>query len=114
VIAADPTLVRLIQWETLEGHGQILGAVGAQAHSFVKLIQELGARSGVPDLDERTATELLVDVAAMCWFPHAHADALGRTFHWDPHSAATVESQTKTIVEFVLMRLDGLQPPPPA
>ena len=44
VLTADPTLVRLIQWETLEGHGQILGAIGAQAHSFVELIQRL-ARS---------------------------------------------------------------------
>ena len=43
VLTADPTLVRLIQWETLEGHGQILGAIGAQAHAFVELIQGLGA-----------------------------------------------------------------------
>ncbi len=59
VLTADPTLVRLIQWETLEGHGQILGAIGAQAHSFVELIQRLAAASGISELDETTATELL-------------------------------------------------------
>ena len=85
---ADPTLVRLIQWETLEGHGQILGAIGAQTQAFVELIQSLGESSGVRKLDETTATELLICATAMCWFPLAHADAMERTFHRDPHSAA--------------------------
>ena len=49
VLTAEPTLVRLIQWETLEGQGQILGAIGAQAHAFVELIQRLGTQSGIGD-----------------------------------------------------------------
>ena len=90
VLTADPTLVRLIQWETLEGHGQILGAIGAQAQTFVELIQRLGAASGAGELDEKTATELLVCATAMCWFPLAHADALERTFQRDPHSPEAI------------------------
>ena len=74
VLTADPTLVRLIQWETLEGHGQILGAIGAHAHAFVELIQGLSARIGPGKLDEETATKLVLDAAAMCWFPLAHAE----------------------------------------
>jgi AcrR family transcriptional regulator len=114
VLTADPTLVRLIQWETLEGHGQILGAIGAEAHAFVELIQSLGVQSGVGTLDESTATELLIGATAMCWFPLAHADALDRTFHWDPHSPDAVAAQAKTIVDFVLMRLAALHSTPVA
>jgi TetR/AcrR family transcriptional regulator len=114
VLTADPTLVRLIQWETLEGQGQILGAIGAQARAFVELIQRLAAASGVGELDETTATELLVCATAMCWFPLAHADALERTFHRDPRSPEAVAAQAKTIVEFVLMRLATLRSTSPA
>jgi hypothetical protein len=108
VLASDPTLVRLIQWETLEGHGQILGAIGAQAHAFVELIQSLGVSSGIESLDETTASELLICATAMCWFPLAHADAMERTFHRDPHSPEAVAAQAKTVVEFLLMRLAAL------
>jgi TetR/AcrR family transcriptional regulator len=109
VLTADPTLVRLIQWETLEGHGQILNAIGAQAHAFVELIRRLGAASGTGELDETTATELLICATAMCWFPLAHADALERTFQRDPHSPEAVAAQAKTIVEFILRRFATLR-----
>ena len=114
VLNADPTLVRLIQWETLEGHGQILGAIGSQAQAFVELIKGLGEPSGIGTLDETTATELLICATAMCWFPLAHADAMERTFHRDPHSPEAVAAQAKTIVEFVLMRLATLRSTPAA
>lgn len=108
VLAAEPTLVRLIQWDTLEGNGEMLGAIGAQAHALAGLIQSLGAQSGAGELDEKVAAELVVSAAAMCWFPLAHADALERTFGRDPRSSEAVESQAKTIVEFVLSRLAAL------
>ena len=114
VLTADPTLVRLIQWETLEGQGQILGAIGAQAHAFVELIRRLGAASGIGELDETTATELLISATAMCWFPLAHADAVERTFQRDPHSPEAVAAQAKTIVEFILMRFATLRSTPAA
>jgi hypothetical protein len=114
VLNADPTLVRLIQWETLEGHGQILGAIGSQAQAFVELIKGLGEPSGAGTLDETTATELLICVTAMCWFPLAHADAMERTFHRDSHSPEAVAAQATTIVEFVLMRLATLRSTPAA
>ena len=114
VLTAEPTLVRLIQWETLEGQGQILGAIGAQAQTFVELIQGLGRQNGIGQLDETTATELLVCATAMCWFPLTHADALERTFHRDPHAPEAVAAQAKTVVEFVLMRLASLRSTPPA
>jgi AcrR family transcriptional regulator len=112
VLATEPTLVRLIQWETLEGHGQTLGAIGAQARAFVALIQALGTRTGAGELDEITATDLLICATAMCWFPLAHADRLERTFHRDPHSAEAIAAQAKTIVEFLHSRLTALRSAP--
>lgn len=105
LLADEPTLVRLIQWETLEGHGQMLAAIGAQAHRFVDLVCELGARYGAEGLDRTRATEIVTSAAAMCWFPLAHADALERTFGSDPHAPQAIETQAKTVVEFVLARL---------
>jgi TetR/AcrR family transcriptional regulator len=114
MLADEPTLVRLIQWDTLEGNGEILGAIGSHALVFAELMQRLGARSGSGELDETTAAELITCVAAMCWFPLAHADALERTFGRDPHSREAVDSQAKTVVEFVLSRFAALRSAPAA
>jgi TetR/AcrR family transcriptional regulator len=108
MLVAEPTLVRLIQWDTLEGSGEILGAIGAQAHALAELIQSLGARNGAGELDEQAAADLVVCAAAMCWFPLAHADALERTFGRDPQSREAIDAQAKTVVEFLLMRLAAL------
>ena len=80
----------------LEGDGQVLGAIGAQAHAFVALIQDLGARSGSGKLDEDTASDLLTCDGGDGWFLLAHADALQRTFRRDPQSAEAVALQAKT------------------
>ncbi len=114
VLTAEPTLVRLIQWETVEGQGRILGAIGAQAQTFVELIRRLGAASGIGEIDETTAIELLTCATALCWFPLAHADALEQTFQRDPHSPEAVAAQAKTIVEFILMRFATLRTTPAA
>jgi TetR/AcrR family transcriptional regulator len=114
MLVAEPTLVRLIQWDTLEGTGEILGAIGAQAHTLAELIQSLGARNGAGELDEQAAADLVVCAAAMCWFPLAHADALERTFGRDPHSREAIDSQAKTVVEFLLMRLAAFRSTPSA
>jgi AcrR family transcriptional regulator len=114
MLAGEPKLVRLIQWDTLEGNGEILGAIGAQAHALATLIQALGAKSGLGELDERTAADLVTSAAAMCWFPLAHAEALERTFGRDPHSREAIDAQAKTVVEFVLARLSTLGSAPAA
>jgi TetR/AcrR family transcriptional regulator len=114
MLAAEPTLVRLIQWDTLEGKGEILGSIGAQAHALTQLIQGLGARGGSGELDATAAAELVTSAAAMCWFPLAHADALERTFGRDPHSREAIDSQARTVVEFVLTRLSTLRSAPAA
>lgn len=108
LLAAEPALVRLIQWETLEGHGQILDAIGARARAFVELLRSLSVAGGA-GLDEEAATSLLVSAAAMCWFPLAHANALERTFDREPLSDAAVAAQVQTVVEFVLARLSAVR-----
>ena len=70
-------------------------------------------RAGSATLDDTTATELLICATAMCWFPLAHADALERTFHRDPHSPEAIAAQAKTIVEFLLRRFETLRSTPP-
>jgi TetR/AcrR family transcriptional regulator len=105
VLVAEPALVRMIQWETLEGQGQIFGAIGAHAETLVELLQQVGVRSGGGEVDRKTVVELLISAGAMCWFPLAHADALARTFDRDPHSDEAIGAQVQTVVEFVLAGL---------
>ena len=83
LLAADPALVRVIQWETLHADGHLMEALSSHAESLADLIREVGSRSK-RTLGEAESTDLLVDAAALCWFPFAYADALERLLGRDP------------------------------
>lgn len=106
VLASEPALVRLIQWETLEGHGQILGAIGAQANAFVDVLRRLAARER-RELDEVDAAKILIAASALCWFPYAHASALEQTFGRDERTPAAAAALAKDVAGLVLDRLEA-------
>jgi TetR/AcrR family transcriptional regulator len=107
LLAVEPTLVRLIQWEVLGGHGRILSQMAVHAQGFVGLLQTLKLEYGGPPLSEEAAAEILTAGAALCWFPLAHAEPLHRAFGADPRDPAAVASRAEAIVEFMLWRLGG-------
>lgn len=104
LLAAEPMLVRLIQWETLDGQGRILAEIAAHARPLVDLLRGFGTDDR-PPLSEEAAVELLTGAAALCWFPFAHAVPLLRTFRRDPRDLAALAAQSRAVVEFVLGRL---------
>ena len=104
LLAADPALVRVIQWETLHADGHLMDALSSHAESLADLIREVGSRSK-RTLGEAESTDLLVDAAALCWFPFAYADALERLLGRDPSQADARATHAEEIVDFLLARL---------
>ena len=113
LLAREPSVVRLIQWEALDKDARIIVELGVRAQPLVALIQDLSVRSGHGALDEDAAIELLMNVAALCWFPLAHADSVESILGRNPRSPDAIASQTRRIVRFVLGRLAERRPAQP-
>jgi AcrR family transcriptional regulator len=109
LLAREPALVRLIQWETLDADALIVLELSSHTGPLVALIQDLSEHLGSTRLDAGRATALLVDVAALCWLPLAYADALKQAVGSDSRGPEALGSQTQRIVAFVLAQL-GEQP----
>jgi len=105
LLAREPALVRLIQWETLNDDARIVLELGSRARPLVTLIQELSEHIGPLRLDSARATALLIGIASLCWFPLAYADALEQAVGTDSRSRDAIDSQTQKIVEFVLSQV---------
>jgi len=105
LLAREPSLVRLIQWETLHDDARIVVELAGRTGPLVELIQDLSGRIGTARLDTESATALLLDIAALCWFPLAYAEPLQRAVGRDPRNPDTITGTTQNIVEFVLARI---------
>jgi TetR/AcrR family transcriptional regulator len=107
-LAARPTFVRLIEWETLSG-ARFLGTSPAHIGGLrdaLALTQEELARGALRPVDP---VHLLLSVMGMCWFPYAHADALARSLELDPRAPAFLAARRAHIVDLLL---HGLVPRP--
>ncbi len=114
LLAREPTLVRLIQWEALDKDARIIAELAVRGGPLVDLIQELGRRAGPAPLSVDQAVDLLMDAAALCWFPLAYADSLS-PLAGDRRSEQAIEALTRRMVRFVLARLaDGAPAAAPA
>jgi TetR/AcrR family transcriptional regulator len=109
LLVSEPSLVRLIQWETLNDDARIVVELGSRTGPLVQLIQDLSSRLGPARIDTDHATDLLMGIAALCWFPLAYAEPLERAVGRDLRNAEAIEATTQNIVEFVLARI-GAEP----
>ncbi|MDR7554422.1 MAG: TetR/AcrR family transcriptional regulator [Armatimonadota bacterium] len=100
-LAARPTFVRLIEWETLSG-ARFLGTSPAHIGGLrdaLALTQEELARGALRPADP---VHLLLSVMGMCWFPYAHADALARSLGLDPRTPSFLAARRAHIVDLLL------------
>ena len=104
LLAAEPALVRVLQWETLHADGHLMEILGSYAESLAELIREIDTRS-TRTLGDTEATNLLVGAAALCWFPFAYAEALERLLDRDPRRVDVLVAHASEVVDFVLARL---------
>jgi len=100
-ITANPNLVRLIEWEALSGgkHLQELPPhLEAAQEALAALREEL-------DLEREwrvDATQLLLSVIGLCWFPLAHSQTIMRALGIDPGNREYLEARKRHVVDLVL------------
>lgn len=105
-VAANPSLIRLIQREAL-GEGDDLGsfplgnAVGAEA--VAALAQELG----FPPRATKPVSHLVLSLIALSWFPVLHADGLVPAIGLDPKASSFIAERKRHITALLL----GALPP---
>jgi AcrR family transcriptional regulator len=103
-LAARPTFVRLIEWETLSG-ARFLGTSPAHIGGLREALgvtQEELARGALRPVDP---AHLLLSVMGLCWFPFAHADALARSLRLDTRAPAFLAARQAHIVDLLLYGL---------
>jgi TetR/AcrR family transcriptional regulator len=100
-ITANPNLVRLIEWEALSGgkHLQELPPhLEAAQEALAALRDEL-------DLEREwgiDASQLLLSVIGLCWFPLVHSQTIMRALGIDPGDRAFLEARKRHVVDLVL------------
>jgi len=97
LLAEDPALVRLLQWESLGGQGKLLDELTPHAHDLLDVL-----RSSAGAEAER---DLLLSAVSLCWFPFAYADAITRTVDIDPRSPDFLALHTEAVVAFLRSRI---------
>jgi len=100
-ITANPNLVRLIEWEALSGgkHLQELPPhLEAAQEALAALRDELDLEREW-DID---ASQLLLSVIGLCWFPLVHSQTIMRALGIDPGDRAFLEARKRHVVDLVL------------
>ena len=97
LLAEDPALVRLLQWESLGGQGKMLDELAVHAPD---LLDVLSSSAGA-----EAERDLLLSAVSLCWFPFAYADAITRTVDIDPRSPDFLDMHTESVVAFLRARV---------
>jgi TetR/AcrR family transcriptional regulator len=100
-LAAHPTFVRLVQWEAVNGGDALAGLahyMGAVTQSVRSLSDEL-ARGKFRKVDP---VQLMLSIAAMCWFPLMQRSTLMQALDIDPVETSFVEDRKRHVVDLVL------------
>jgi AcrR family transcriptional regulator len=100
-LIANPTFVRLVQWEAVTG-GHVLREFAphlAVVREQLALTESALARGAIRPVDP---ADLLISLVALCWFPAAHADTLLAVLGIDPRDPAFVTRYARHVRELVL------------
>jgi TetR/AcrR family transcriptional regulator len=106
-LAARPTFMRLIEREALARSREVDGvgymAVGQEA------LAAIAAELGLDESPDGEASQLLLSIIALCWFPLVHARTVAPAVGVHLETAADLERRRKHVVDLVL---HGLRGPP--
>jgi AcrR family transcriptional regulator len=101
LLAARPTYVRLVQWETLTG-GRFMGSTAPHVAAIEGAREVLAAqlaRGGAGD--DPDLAQLLVSILGLCWFPFAHADTAMRTLGLEARDPGFIAARKRHVLELV-------------
>jgi TetR/AcrR family transcriptional regulator len=105
-LAARPNFVRLIEREALAGetvaHGESHLTAGQEA------LAAISAELGLDDSPSGEASQLLLSIIALCWFPLIHARTVARAVGVSLANGEDLERRRRHVIGLVLHGLSGL------
>lgn len=100
-ISGHPHFVRLLEWEALQGGGQ-LGELAPHLSAIHEAVAAIADELGFGVEDRAEAEQLVLSILALCWFPLIHARTLLPGMGGDPDDPAFVRNRRQHIIDLVL------------
>ena len=99
----NPSFVRLIQWETLEG-GRYLGDLPAHLRAFWGALDELGRVLGCGrvNVDRDEVAQVFISIVALCWFPLAYEDTFLRPLGIEARDPRFLAERKRHVIDLIL------------
>ena len=111
-LAARPNFIRLIEREALSGGEQLEGAGHLSAGQ--EALAAISAELGLDETESGDASQVLLSVIALCWFPLIHARTVAPAVGVDLSDREALERRRRHVVDLVLHGVRGLTSPAPA
>ena len=108
-IVSNPNFVRLIEWEALSGARQ-LQDLPPHMQAAREAVDAMAAELGFDPSQTGEATQLVLSIIGLCWFPLVHASTLGTALGLNPSDPRFLEERKQHVVELVLRGIRGRVP----
>jgi TetR/AcrR family transcriptional regulator len=108
-LAARPNFVRLIEREALSNDGIMDGAGHLSAGQ--EALAAISAELGLDDSESGDASQLLLSIISLCWFPLIHARTVAPAVGVSLDRTTDFERRKQHVVNLVLYGLPGLLRP---
>ena len=103
---SNPNFVRLIEWEALSGARQ-LQDLPPHMQAAREAVEAMAAELGFPPSRAGEATQLVLSIIALCWFPMVHGSTLGAALGVSPADPGFMEERKRHVVQLVLHGIRG-------
>ena len=105
-ISGRPDFVRLLEWEALQGGGQ-LGELAPHLDAIHEAVAAIADELGFGGDDRRQASQLVLSILALCCFPIIHARTLIPGLDGSADDPAFVTMRRQHVIDLVLHGMHG-------
>lgn len=112
-LAARPNFIRLIEREALASDSPLGGGGEGHLTAGQEALAAISAELGLDDAPSGEASQLLLSVIALCWFPLIHARTVARAVGVSLADSADLDRRRHHVIDLVLHGLSGLGGPVP-
>lgn len=98
----NPSFVRLIQWETLEG-GRYLGELPTHLVAFREALDQLGGLFSrrQDELDRDETAQVFISIVALCWFPLAYETTFLRPLGLEARDPRFLVERKRHVIDLI-------------
>ena len=112
-LAARPNFIRLIEREALASDSPLGGGGEGHLPAGQEALAAISAELGLDDAPSGEASQLLLSIIALCWFPLIHARTVARAVGVSLADSADLDRRRRHVIDLVLHGLSGLGRPVP-